>query len=62
MKAAIRKIEILENDCLNNGKIDIFNKAVEEAKTRFKPGTKPFAGLVKRLVEFQEAGLLILEG
>lgn len=61
MKKTIKSIEKIENRCLNNGKSDFFNKAVAAANEQgLKQNTKPFLGMVRRLVEWQEYGLVVL--
>lgn len=60
-KQTIKKIEAIENNSLNNGN-DFYRKAAAHAVSKnIKFGTKHFLGMVRRLVDLQEAGILILE-
>jgi hypothetical protein len=60
-KETVRKIEIIESDCYNNDKIELFEKAVAFALSEnLKYGTKHFLGTVRLLVARQEAGFIVL--
>ena len=60
-KKNINKIESIENRCLNAGNIAYFNKAIEHANEQdLKYGSLYFLGTIRRLVELQEAGMVVM--
>jgi hypothetical protein len=59
-KQTVKKIEAIENKCLNNGN-DFYEKAAAHALSEnIKYGTMLFLGTVRQLVDCQEAGTIIL--